>query len=192
MSLLVHSEDQIIVIVEAAAATCGRASVIAEVGAHRLQVASRKSVSGGDFLRTTSSWSERPDQYPGRTICIGRIVQVEMVQCERTVGPDCGGDGGRSAVSQSATVGSDHDAVVGLIGVEGSYRAIRAGVVDGVGLIGFRATRERVASEQQRWAGIARRTSSGAFGRLEYRVKNGRLRAASCRYRQGNRCRVND
>src|ERR1700757_260949 len=146
VTLLVHGEDEIIMIVEAAGTARGRAFVIAEVGTHRLQVSGGKSVGGGDILRTTPTWCERPDQHPGRTIGIGCIVKVEMVQCERTVGPDCGGDGGLSAVSQATTTGNDHDAVDGLVGVEGSYCAIRAGVVDGVGLIGFRTACERVAS----------------------------------------------
>ena len=53
-------------------------------------------------------------------------------------------------------------AIVGFVGVEGAAGSIRAGVVDGVGLIRLRAAGEGVSAEQERRAGIAGGAQRGA------------------------------
>src|SRR4029077_20201961 len=157
------------VIVVGARGTGRRASEVAELRADRLRsAAARQSVVGGERLRSGRGGCDGSDEHPARAAGIGGVVEVQVVRCEAAIGPYRCTDLNRLARRQSAAVsGLNDEAVVGFVGVEGSGRSIRAGVVDGVGLIGFIATGERVAPEQQRRTGIATRTDTGAGRSLE-------------------------
>ena len=110
-------------------------------GAARGQGVGRAEASA----RRPRSGSDRPDERPGRA---GRrwprsrsrprpadgVVQAQTVASMRH----------RLAGGEVAAVRGGHlDAVVGLVGVERARRAVRAGVVDGVRLVGLRARGRR-------------------------------------------------
>lgn len=148
--MLLHREDQIVVIVVGACGARGRSSQIAELRAHSLQAAGGKRERGGQSLRSRLRRHNRLDKNPRRAVSVGGIVKVQRIRGESSVGPDRCRDRCRGAVRQRTTGGRNHDAVIGLVGVEHSGGAVSAGIVDGVRLIGFCAARDVIASEQQR------------------------------------------
>jgi hypothetical protein len=151
VSALVHGEDQIVVIVIGSRAARRRASLVSEVRPHSLQRAGWQRVRRGQRLRSSRRWHDRSNEHPHRTVRIGCVVQIERVRRSSTPSPYRRGDfHGLPVRHRSASRGCDHDAIIGFIGVECSRGTVCARAIDVVGLIRLRASRHRVASQQQR------------------------------------------
>ena len=169
--VLVHGEDQIVVIVICPGAARGRAPQVAEVGADRLQSSGRQREGCGERLRSSRSWFDRADQGPRGAVGVRRVVEVQRIRREAAVRPYRSRDFHRLAVGESAAVGGgDYDAVVGFIGMECTAGAVSARAIDIVGLIGLGAAGEGISAKQERSAGIARGSHGRALWCFERRV----------------------
>lgn len=162
-----------------------RTSQIAELRPHRLQTPGRQSKCCRQALRPGFGGHYRLDKHPRGAVGVGGIVKIQGVGSKSAVGPDRCRDRSRGAVGQRAAAGGHHDPVVRLIRVEGPRGAVGAGVVDGVGLIGFRAAGDVIASQQQGWTRITR----CAYGRTLWSFQRGVInRGLRSRRRSHRQC----
>ena len=158
-------------VVISACGTRGSAPQVAELCANSLQAAGGKSERGGQALRSSFRGHNRLDQHPGGAVGVGRVVEVKSVTGEFCGGPDRCRDRRRGAVRQRAPAGgSNHDTVVGFVDVERSRGPVGAGIVNGVGLIGFCTARHMIASQQQGRTRVTRDTDGRAPRSLQHGI----------------------
>jgi hypothetical protein len=187
---LLHSKDQVIVIVKGARRTRGRGSLIAELRPNGLQAAGGKRERPGNGLGAHNRRSNRPDQSPRWTVCVGCEVEVEVVLRRCGPCPNRRGDRCRVALRHRTAVCTGYyDAVARLVGVECSRVAVGAIAVDGVGTVYFVSTAHRAAPQEQGCSRVAGRTHGCAFRRFQCGVKDSVLWTSASRrsHGQGNR-----
>lgn len=183
-----HGKNQVVVIVVRPRSARRCAPLITELRTHGLQASGWKRERCRQVLCPGLRGYDCLDQSPRRAVGIGRVIKVEGVRRVGGRGPDRRCHFCRCAMGESAsTGGSDHDAIVGFIGVENPAGAIGAGTVNRIRLIRLRPTRHVIASQQQGRTRVTRTAGSPALRSFQRGVVDRGLRRCVRRDRQSKR-----